>query len=447
MVRKKTNKKTWIKNLNLILILTTMTYSISGCVNNEDKLQISQKSPDQYEIDILIEELRHSDTRQRALEELNEIGIENLKSIDQAMAYLYSFKPNKVAALGSLALPPCSTALDSHDPNLRQTAIEALVEINDPNAIESLCKLLEHQCYKKSEWAISHGFDKDWDPNLVQTILDALKEIDARHLPPAQMTFYIETLFKPLRDQCYQKSIWYRPNTDWEPNLIDKILDILTEIDIDNLTIQQQSFLYVFTYQPNKAASLGHSAVKSLEQTLQYPDAEVRINSVIALGKIKSPQVIAPLLTALNDSDVNVQQIAEEALVAMNVNNLSIDQQVRFYLYTFQSHQVIAMGIPAIDSLIKLLKVSYWEFPVYPEIVKSFVGIGKPAVQPLIGVLKDPKANVRQNAAEVLGQIGDPRAIEPLTVLLQNEDHRVIEQASQAIETITKAQTIDHNSK
>lgn len=47
-------------------------------------------------------------------------------------------------------------------------------------------------------------------------------------------------------------------------------------------------------------------------------------------------------------------------------------------------------------------------------IAKILVKIGKPAVDPLIELLKDPDAKYKRYAAEVLGDIGDERALDPL---------------------------------
>jgi HEAT repeat protein len=56
-------------------------------------------------------------------------------------------------------------------------------------------------------------------------------------------------------------------------------------------------------------------------------------------------------------------------------------------------------------------------------------------VEPLIKALTDIHSWVRESAAEALGAIGNPRAIEPLKLLIDNEDENknVQESAAQAI--------------
>lgn len=79
-----------------------------------------------------------------------------------------------------------------------------------------------------------------------------------------------------------------------------------------------------------------------------------------------------------------------------------------------------AVASKDIEGLIKAL--DYSVFRVKDSVIQALVGIGKPAVQPLILALSDPKSNVREAATETLGRIKDPMSIEPLIQRLQDED-------------------------
>jgi HEAT repeat protein len=60
--------------------------------------------------------------------------------------------------------------------------------------------------------------------------------------------------------------------------------------------------------------------------------------------------------------------------------------------------------------------------------------IGDPrAVDPLVGCLKDWSWSVRRVAAEALGQLGDPRAVEPLKVAFEDGDANVRSAAADAL--------------
>ncbi|MCJ7657659.1 MAG: HEAT repeat domain-containing protein, partial [Anaerolineales bacterium] len=48
------------------------------------------------------------------------------------------------------------------------------------------------------------------------------------------------------------------------------------------------------------------------------------------------------------------------------------------------------------------------------------IDIGEPAVEPLVAALKDKDEDVSRSVAEVLGQIGDPHAVELLINILKD---------------------------
>jgi HEAT repeat protein len=53
---------------------------------------------------------------------------------------------------------------------------------------------------------------------------------------------------------------------------------------------------------------------------------------------------------------------------------------------------------------------------------RILIEIGRPAVKHLILVLNDEDSQVRSRAAEILGEIGDSNAIEPLIKAQQDDD-------------------------
>jgi HEAT repeat protein len=72
--------------------------------------------------------------------------------------------------------------------------------------------------------------------------------------------------------------------------------------------------------------------------------------------------------------------------------------------------------------------------------------IGDPrAVDPLIYALQDEdeESDVRSGAARALGEIGDPRAVDPLVEALQDEDENVRLRAAWALGEIGDARAIE----
>lgn len=115
-----------------------------------------------------------------------------------------------------------------------------------------------------------------------------------------------------------------------------------------------------------------------------------RSHLVDALGKIKDPRAADALILTLKDKDLQNQ--AADAL-----------------------HSI---GAPAVEPLIAALKIPEYRnlqsSDGQPILKEELVAIGTPAVEPLIATLKNADPYVRQQAADALGDIKDPRALEPL---------------------------------
>ena len=69
----------------------------------------------------------------------------------------------------------------------------------------------------------------------------------------------------------------------------------------------------------------------------------------------------------------------------------------------------------------------------------DLVKIGAPAVLPLIAALIDADHRISQNAARVLGEIKDPRAVGPLIAALKGTDADVWDAAAKALREMVKS--------
>jgi len=116
--------------------------------------------------------------------------------------------------------------------------------------------------------------------------------------------------------------------------------------------------------------------VRGLIEALTHRDPAVQYEAAEALGVLREPSAVTPLMAALTgDRYSGVRWKAAEALAL----------------------------------------------------------IGSPAVEPLIGALGNPDEDVRWKAAIALGEIGDPRAIPPLIALLEDHDRFVQSRAAYAL--------------
>lgn len=186
-------------------------------------------------------------------------------------------------------------------------------------------------------------------------------------------------------------------------------------------------------------------SVDALIKALSDKNSTVRYSAAEALGELKDKRIIPPLIAALRDSSVDVRYKAAKALGRVGalraVKDLirvlkDRDSGVRY-------NAAKALGIikdpRAVAGLIKLLKDR--NLGVRYCAVKALKAIGKPTVKPLIKFLGSENSDMRYSAAVVLGEVKDPRAIEPLLALLKDDDPRVSYCASEALRKIRESAT------
>jgi HEAT repeat protein len=126
-------------------------------------------------------------------------------------------------------------------------------------------------------------------------------------------------------------------------------------------------------------ADVGESGVESLISRLSNGSFQQRWTAADALGDIGDPRAVEPLVAALENRNPS-PAVRESAAAAL-------------------------------------------------------VKIGAPAVEPLIALLSS-RSSARLHAAEVLGNIGDPRAVEPLTGALENGPPPLRRRAEAALEKL-----------
>lgn len=127
---------------------------------------------------------------------------------------------------------------------------------------------------------------------------------------------------------------------------------------------------------------------------LDSKEAPRRAEAAQALGKAKSAAALPKLLAMLDDPDEDAQWKATEALGAI--------------------------GGPALPGLVDCLNLEKERPRWKAESALKMIGAG--AVPALAEALKDRRCRVRQSAAFLLGELGDPRAIEALGAAMADKD-------------------------
>jgi HEAT repeat protein len=178
-------------------------------------------------------------------------------------------------------------------------------------------------------------------------------------------------------------------------------------------------------------ALIGFPAVPDLIETLKHPDEDVRWKAAIALGEIGDPRAVDPLIGLLRDDDRFVKGRAAYALG--KIGGPAVDPLIcalREGDGSLRWGAAIALGgigdPRAIGPLIHALTDKYEN--VRAEAASALGVIGWDSVGPLIEVLKFATPEMRREIVEVLAELGNSDAIEPLMQLLENarEDERAV---------------------
>ena len=324
------------------------------------------KIGDKRAVGPLIEALKDSNwlVRDNAAEALGEIGWKPRNQAEKISYLIAAQKWDELVKIGKPAVKPLIKALKDSHWNIREAAVKALGNIGDKRAVGPLIEALQ---------------DSDW--HVCEAAAKALDKINPDTWPKTEevkklVPEFIETLMNPRTSvQATRRAA--------------KGLGLLGD----------------------------KRAVEPLIQALDYKNAGIRYEAVIALGKIGDKRAIKPLKKTLiggwfnrKDSDEDVRKAAAEALGRIG-------------------------GEKAVEPLINALEEDS-DKDVRQASIKALGETGdKHAVEPLIEVLHDSSSDARSLAAQALVKIGKP-AIKPLVKMLNDPDSDVRGRAVWALDKI-----------
>lgn len=163
------------------------------------------------------------------------------------------------------------------------------------------------------------------------------------------------------------------------------------------------------------------NAIEPLTVMLKHPDEHARLTAANILEHLLDPRSADALVDAMADPEV--QTIAVRTLKKLNAIRERIDQ--------------------AFDELRNVEESNLREDARMSTVI-DLLPIGRPSVEILIEYLRDDDWVVREAAADLLGKIGDVRAVEPLMERLRvDKDTGVKELAVKALGLIGDARPVD----
>lgn len=314
-----------------------------------------------------------------------------IKSFDDVMV-----SSNAVSALGNIGAPavePLIMELMSPSSQNDKLVIKALVEIGEPSFI--VFRTL-------GEPAIELMIMKLSNPN------GEVRNIAAEALGNIGDVRAVEPLIGALTDErtYVQESAVEALGKIGDPRAVKPLVQLLNNRDLESSVVQ------VLT-------KIGEPAVESLIKAIYYPGhTMIRTDVVSILADIGDVRAVDPLINALN-----VKSSYDRRMVARSLDKLgwkpNEDQRgISYWIALENWSRLVQIGEPAVSKLINEL------YNHSQGACDALVKIGEPAVVPLIGKLNTRNDILQGSVAEILGKIGDPRAVEPLIKALDVPDGR-----------------------
>jgi HEAT repeat protein len=186
--------------------------------------------------------------------------------------------------------------------------------------------------------------------------------------------------------------------------------------------------------------------VQELVPLLHDPDPAIRRETSHSLGALGDPEAIDPLLQALEDGDLSVQEAAQGALKRLGWSSeTQIPQDPvergRFLVGRKQWAELESMGKMAVNPLIEALdhpdKYVRW------RAARTLGRLGSSrAIEPLIRTLRDPDPGVRKGAAYALGRLAGEQFVSPLDQVLNERDDILRLEAARILGSHRDAQSL-----
>jgi HEAT repeat protein len=301
------------------------------------------------------------------------------------------------------------TMLNDEDYGARRGAAESLGKLRDRRAVEPLIEVLnDSDCMVRPAAAVALGNIGDscavdalitsaLEDEAYTVVIDAAEALekigDTRAVAPlCKVVVDFERNFFFNRARCAVAKVLGKFG---DPAAVEPLAQALVKEDPIDIGCHARAL-----------AQIGSPAVPALIKLLIPRDDEyhefTRRDAAIALGDIGDTMAIEPLVAALGDEDEEVRNRAAEALGKI--------------------------GDPrAIGPIVSKLKSDRWlSSRTKWYMIRALAEIGEPSVASLLDLLTDEDHFIQGEAANALGEIGDPGAVEPLIEALKDGSGYVV---------------------
>jgi len=368
---------------------------------------------------------------------------------DSAYFYVALRQWEKCVPLGKVAIKPISRELNSEDTTIVRSAIKTLGDIKHPAAITYLLHKYATGSAATRE-AVVNSLANIKDPKSVKAIIIALDDSNnyvreaAQKVLESELDAFkqlndpdsIKPLIKALKDNNRSvRAIAAKFLGEFQnPEATKYLIEALKDSDIEVRKAASDSLkkikdpqaiepLVAALNDPNAEVrvtvveTLGefrdHRAIEPLMEKLKDPSPEVRIATIKIFGNLNEPRAIDSLVAATSDYDVKVRLAAAEVLGGIK------DPRVYIPLIGMLKSESTAIRVAAGSSLTQLNwatsnKEDDGWYCVASRAWDKCRELKKNAVPALIHELKQADSPVKLEVIDLLGEIKDPRAIQPL---------------------------------
>jgi HEAT repeat protein len=188
---------------------------------------------------------------------------------------------------------------------------------------------------------------------------------------------------------------------------------------------------------------LAGGSVPRLTELLGMWEMREETSSIIkALGASGNPAAVTPLTRIMMTSSWKEREEACLTLDALHWMPTEDEAGIWYHIVKKDWPQVVKAGATAVVPLCS----AGWENEVTKEAAKALKKIGTPAVEPLLAILSEGTIG-DAFAAEMLGALGDGRAIEPLLAAINGEDKELAIAAARSLVRLYKSRKITAQQK
>jgi len=380
-----------------------------------------------FAVSPLITALKSNDwkVREEIADTLGKIGAPAVKqlilSIDDSRNYYRWDTTIALGKVGAPAVKPLIAVLKFKNNKVRKYTAIALGRIGDVRAIEPLSKLLKMKYNPVRRWS-AWSLGKIGDKSAIDPLTSALKDEDVIVRRNATLALgeindpmVVETLVMGLGDEAVE----VRAASAYAIGML------ADEVAVMPLIASFKDDQFIVRANAERAlGKIGKPAVDFLIESIKDDASDVRKHSAGALGRIGDARAIEPLSKLSADNNGKVRRSAAIALgdfkdekAAKILIKLLDDSDLRVRNSAFNA--LIRTGTPAISSLIDIA----YKGDKQQEAIEILGAIGDPrALKVLIESVNDEKPNVKMAAVKGLGRLKDKQILGAALPFLDDSD-------------------------